>query len=270
MDKLKVAIADDNERMVELLEEVVQMDEGLEVVGKARDGQKLLYMIHQKEPDVVLLDILMPKLDGLAVLEQVRGEKEWKQPAFIVISAFNQQSITQEAFALGADYFLLKPFDTQSVLSRIKSTCYKRKREEEIRRHASVEEAVIAPNILRTNWGRETEVSNLLHDIGIPANIKGYHYLRTAIMMTVDDFEVLNGITKILYPDIAKQYKSTSSRVERALRHAIEIAWERGNVETIDKIFGYTINGEKGKPTNSEFIAMVADKIRWQEGNLGR
>ncbi len=262
MNKLKVAIADDNARMLELLEEIVHMDESLEVIGKARDGQKLLYMIHQKEPDVVLLDILMPKLDGLAVLEQVRGEKGWKQPAFIIVSAFNQQSITEEAFALGADYFLLKPFDANSVLSRIRNTCCKRKKEAENIQYACPAGRTAAE---KYGWERETLVSNMLHDIGIPANIKGYHYLRTAILTTADDFEVLNGITKILYPDIAKRYKSTSSRVERAMRHAIEIAWERGNVDTIDQIFGYTVNGEKGKPTNSEFIAMMADKVRWQE-----
>lgn len=259
MEKLNVAIADDNERMVRLLGEIIKSDEELQVVGTAKDGEEAYEMIKHKEPDVVLLDIVMPKLDGLGVMDKVNHDKTIrKPPAFIMISAIGQEKITEDAFNLGADYYIMKPFDNDMVLNRIKHVKDKSlKRTMDTRKVNAYEKAGEnrKPNL-------EGDVTNIIHEIGVPAHIKGYQYLREAIIMSVNDVEMLNSITKILYPSIAKKYQTTPSRVERAIRHAIEVAWSRGKMDTIDELFGYTINNGKGKPTNSEFIALIADKIR--------
>lgn len=259
MEKLSVAIADDNERMVRLLGQIVRSDDELQVVGTARDGEEAYEMIKSKEPDVVLLDIVMPKLDGLGVMNKVNSDKSMKKhPAFIMISAIGQEKITEDAFDLGAEYFIMKPFDNDMVLSRIKRVRDRNAgRAEAARRVNAYEKAKECnkPNL-------ESVITEIIHEIGVPAHIKGYQYLREAIMMSVNDIEMLNSITKILYPTIAKKYQTTPSRVERAIRHAIEVAWSRGKMDTIDELFGYTINNGKGKPTNSEFIALIADRIR--------
>lgn len=257
MEKLNVAIADDNEILLDMLEEIVGSDEELNVVGKARNGEEVYGIIKNKEPDVVLLDIVMPKMDGLCVMNKVKKDDTIKkQPAFIMISAIGQESITEDAFEMGANYYIMKPFDNEVVLNRIKRTRDKKKNHKIQEKYGSYEKKEVKARNL------EADVTNIIHEIGIPAHIKGYQYLRDAIMMSVDDMEMLNSITKILYPTIAKKYQTTSSRVERAIRHAIEVAWGRGKMDTIDDLFGYTINNGKGKPTNSEFIALIADKIR--------
>ena len=215
-------------------------------------------IIKSKEPDVVLLDIIMPKIDGLTVMDRVNKEPNVKKPAFIVITAVGQEKITEDAFELGADYYILKPFDNEVVLNRIKHLKTKRERNYRDIPRGSIYESRQA--YMERNL--ETDITNLIHEIGVPAHIKGYQYLREAIMMSVQDMEMLNSITKILYPTIAKKYQTTPSRVERAIRHAIEVAWSRGKMDTIDALFGYTVNGGKGKPTNSEFIALIADRIR--------
>jgi two-component system response regulator (stage 0 sporulation protein A) len=259
MEKLNVAIADDNERMVRLLGEIIKSDDELQVVGTAKDGEEAYEMIKHKEPDVVLLDIVMPKLDGLGVMDKVNNDRTIrKHPTFIMISAIGQEKITEDAFNLGADYYIMKPFDNDMVLNRIKHVKNKSsKRNTDMRKVNAYEKAeeTRKPNL-------ESDVTNIIHEIGVPAHIKGYQYLREAIIMSVNDVEMLNSITKILYPSIAKKYQTTPSRVERAIRHAIEVAWSRGKMDTIDELFGYTINNGKGKPTNSEFIALIADKIR--------
>ena len=262
MEKLNVAIADDNEILLDLLEEIVKSDEELDVVGKARNGEEVFGIIKEKEPDVVLLDIVMPKMDGLCVMNKVKKDITIKkQPAFIMISAIGQESITEDAFDMGANYYIMKPFDREVVINRIKRTRDKRKDNRTQERYQAYETIEVKPRNL------EADVTNIIHEIGVPAHIKGYQYLRDAIMMSVDDMEMLNSITKILYPTIAKKYQTTSSRVERAIRHAIEVAWSRGKMDTIDELFGYTINTGKGKPTNSEFIALIADKIRLEYKN---
>lgn len=260
MGILNVAIADDNERMLKLLGDIVRNDADLEVVGMAKDGEEACRMIKEKQPDVVLLDIVMPKLDGLGVLEKIHKDMSIKKhPSFIMITAIGNEKITEQAFLSGADYYIMKPFDNDMVIDRIKQV----KQDLEPARVMEARKAnpyekkeEKAPRIL------ETDVTNIIHEIGVPAHIKGYQYLREAIMMSVDDIEMLNSITKILYPTIAKRYQTTPSRVERAIRHAIEVAWSRGKMDTIDELFGYTIHNGKGKPTNSEFIALIADKIR--------
>lgn len=259
MNKWSIAIADDNERMVEILQGIVHQDEEFQIVGIARNGEEACQVIRDKEPDIVLLDIIMPKLDGLTVMERIGGDSRLqKKPEFVVISAIGQEKITEDAFLLGASYYIMKPFDHEVLLGRIQSLKTDRqKRRSEVRRVAAYETkmAYIERNL-------ETDVTNMIHEIGVPAHIKGYQYLRDAIMMAVEDMNMLNSITKILYPTIAKNHQTTPSRVERAIRHAIEVAWSRGKMDTIDELFGYTVSVGKGKPTNSEFIALIADKIR--------
>ena len=258
MEKLNVAIADDNERMLELLDEIISQDQELEIVGKAVNGEEAYQLIKSKHPDVVLLDIIMPKLDGLSVMDKINHDSELtKHPTFIVITAIGQEKITENAFAMGADYYIMKPFDNEMVINRIKNLRDKNKRGAEIKKVNAYEKKEDY-----TERNLEADVTNIIHEIGVPAHIKGYQYLREAIIMSVNDIEMLNSITKILYPTIAKKYQTTPSRVERAIRHAIEVAWSRGKMDTIDELFGYTINNGKGKPTNSEFIALIADKIR--------
>lgn len=263
MEKLNIAIADDNARMVELLDHIVSSDKELEVVGKAGNGEELLEIIKEKQPDVVLLDMIMPKIDGLTVMDRINHEPDLKKPAFIVISAVSQEKMTEDAFDMGADYYILKPFDNETVVNRIK-----RVRSRGQRSFAKAKKVNAYENkneYMERNL--ETDVTNIIHEVGVPAHIKGYQYLRDAIIMSVNDLEMLNSITKILYPTIAKRHQTTPSRVERAIRHAIEVAWSRGKMDTIDELFGYTVSNGKGKPTNSEFIALIADKIRLEYKN---
>ena len=265
MDKLKVAIADDNECMLRILGDVISNEADLNLVGKATNGEETLNIIREKEPDVVLLDIIMPKLDGLSVMERIRDDKSLKTiPTFIIVSAVGQQGITEDAFNLGANYYIMKPFDNDVLLNRLR--CIKNISKNHF------------PNGLSNNNNNnnelstcqvsdrslESNVTNIIHEIGIPAHIKGYQYLREAILLCIKDNDIINSITKVLYPTIAKKFQTTSSRVERAIRHAIEVAWNRGNTETLNDLFGYTVSNGKGKPTNSEFIALISDKIRLQ------
>ena len=258
MNKLNIAIADDNERMLDLRGNIIHQDKELELVGQAENGKDVYEIIKTKEPDVVLLDIFMPKMDGLTVMEKVNEDQSLKKrPAFIIVSAVGQERITEDAFNLGACYYILKPFDNEILLEKIKDIGNLSGRKHTMRRPAQGQ--TILPNPERN---LEMDVTNIIHEIGVPAHIKGYQYLRDAIILSVDDVEMLNSITKILYPTIAKKHQTTPSRVERAIRHAIEVAWSRGKMDTIDELFGYTVSNGKGKPTNSEFIALIADKIR--------
>ena len=258
MEKLNVAIADDNEKMVEVLSKIIDQDEELKLVGKAHNGEEICNIIKEKQPDVVVLDIIMPKVDGLSVMERFSHDENLKKvPSFIVVSAVGQERITEDAFDLGADYFMLKPFDNKMLLNRIKHirrAGERRVREMNRPRQKEEENTYNSGNL-------ETDVTDIIHEIGVPAHIKGYQYLRDAITMVVKDREMMEAVTKILYPEIAKKNFTSSSRVERAIRHAIEVAWGRGSLEVIDELFGYTISTGKGKPTNSEFIALIADKI---------
>ena len=263
MSGISVAIADDNERILDLLGDVIGSDKDLNLVGKANNGEDAYELIRSKQPDVVLLDLIMPKMDGLSVMEQINHDKEIrKHPNFIVITAIGQERITEKKKKKGANYYILKPFNNEMVLNRVKSA----------RQLLKSEMAGIKTEKLKTDQqsmsvNLEARVTDMIHEIGIPAHIKGYHYLRDAIIMAVDDMDVLNAITKILYPTIAKNHKTTASRVERAIRHAIEVAWSRGKLDTLDDLFGYTVSNGKGKPTNSEFVALIADTIRLEYKN---
>ena len=255
MEQLSVAIADDNQKILNVLGEIVSADKELDLVGKAKNGEEMCQIIKDRQPDVVLLDLIMPKMDGLTVMEKVGQDRTIrKRPYFIVITAVGQEKITEDAFNKGANYYIMKPFNNQMLLERIKS----------VRNMARSSDRKCEDGHAETVSGEnlETRVTNMLHEIGIPAHIKGYQYLRTAIMMTVENNDLINSITKELYPSVAKAYGTTSSRVERAIRHAIEVAWDRGDVDVINSYFGYTVQSTRGKPTNSEFIALVSDKLR--------
>lgn len=257
---LNVAIADDNERILEILGEIIGNDKDLTLVGKANNGEEMYQIIKNKEPDVVLLDLIMPKMDGLKVMEEVNKNKTLKKnPHFIIVTAVGQEKITEEAFRKGASYYIMKPFHNETILNQIKNFQPKS-------HHDNYNIKNTAINVKEVvEYDLEEQVTNMIHEIGIPAHIKGYHYLRDAIMMAVEDMDVLNAITKILYPTVAKKHHTTSSRVERAIRHSIEVAWVRGKLDTLDDLFGYTVSNGKGKPTNSEFIALIADTIRLEQ-----
>ncbi|MEW6172147.1 MAG: sporulation transcription factor Spo0A [Bacillota bacterium] len=246
---VRVVLADDNREFCELLKDFLNQQPDFELVGVAYNGLEAVEVIEETHPDVVILDIIMPHLDGIGVLEKFVGNTLPYRPKIIVLTALGQEAITQRAVELGADYYIVKPFNFSVLASRIR----------QLGDGVSTKTPFIVPSKPRN---LDMAVTNIIHEIGVPAHIKGYHYLRDAILMVVDEINLLGGITKELYPMIAQKYNTTPSRVERAIRHAIELAWDRGNVEAISKFFGYTVNMAKGKPTNSEFIAMIADKLR--------
>lgn len=260
MGRLNVAIADDNDQIMEILETLVNDDKELQLVGKANNGEDMYEIIKEKQPDVVLIDLIMPKMDGLSVMKRVKNDNELEKcPDFIVVTAVGQERITKEAFTKGASYYIMKPFQNELILGSIKNIKDYPVSKPMIKKKAQY----VEPE--DTEIGLETMITELLHEIGIPAHIKGYHYLRDSIIMSIEETDVLNAVTKILYPTVAKRYQTTSSRVERAIRHAIEVAWSRGKLDTLEELFGYTVSNRKGKPTNSEFIALVADTIRLKQ-----
>lgn len=258
MKKIKVCIVDDNRELVGLLEDYISSQEDMEVVGVAHNGQECLDVLEETDPDVLVLDIIMPHLDGLAVLERVREMKKTNLPNVIMLTAFGQEDVTKKAVELGASYFILKPFDLEHLGNHIRQVSGKGS---PIMRKPSSSSGV-RPVVEEKPRNLDASITSIIHEIGVPAHIKGYLYLREAISMVYNDIELLGSITKVLYPDIAKKYNTTASRVERAIRHAIEVAWSRGNIDSISSLFGYTVSMSKAKPTNSEFIAMVADKLR--------
>ena len=258
-EKISVIIVDDNEKVIENIDSALSKDTAIQIIGKAKNGQEAYELIRKSTPDVVILDLIMPKMDGLLLMNKVNEDGAMiKMPFFIITSAISNENVIQDAFGYGAGYYLLKPFETNMIADRVKGVKSYNKRIPETKKIIGAGED--RKHFMERNI--ENDVTSIIHDVGVPAHIKGYQYLREAIIMSVNDNEMLNSITKILYPSIAKKFQTTSSRVERAIRHAIEVAWNRGRMDTIDELFGYTINAEKGKPTNSEFIALIADKIR--------
>ena len=258
-EKISVIIVDDNEKVIENIDSALSKDTAIQIIGKAKNGQEAYELIRKSTPDVVILDLIMPTMDGLSLMNKVNDDGAMiKMPFFIITSAISNENVIQDAFGYGAGYYLLKPFETNMIADRVKGVKSYNKRIPETKKIIGAGED--RKHFMERNI--ENDVTSIIHDVGVPAHIKGYQYLREAIIMSVNDNEMLNSITKILYPSIAKKFQTTSSRVERAIRHAIEVAWNRGRMDTIDELFGYTINAEKGKPTNSEFIALIADKIR--------
>ncbi|MCO7176607.1 sporulation transcription factor Spo0A [Sporolactobacillus kofuensis] len=260
MQTIKVCLTDDNQELILLISEYLKTQDDIEVIGSASNGQDCLEMLKTVAPDVLLLDIIMPHLDGLGVLEQIHSNPDLPKPSIIMLTAFGQEDVTKKAVELGASYFMLKPFDMANLANHIRQVAGKK--DAGTRPVYSTQSASQRPSQADKLHDLNASITDIIHEIGVPAHIKGYMYLREAISMVYHDIELLGSITKVLYPDIAKKYKTTPSRVERAIRHAIEVAWSRGNVESISNLFGYTVSMSKAKPTNSEFIAMVADKLR--------
>ena len=257
LTKVKIAIVDDNRELVKTMEAYFQNHQQIEVVATASNGKMCINMLEEHTVDVLLLDIIMPHLDGLAVLEAMYNDPRHQNTQVIMLTAFGQEDVMKQAVHYGASYFMLKPFEFEQLVQKILH-CAGQKIEIDKR-----------PSILETKGAAKLDqrqldstITSIIKEIGVPAHIKGYAYLREAIQMVYYDIELLGSVTKILYPEIAKKFGTTSSRVERAIRHAIEVAWNRGSYENISELFGYTVHHMKSKPTNSEFIAMIADKIR--------
>lgn len=249
--KLNILIADDNKTFTDKLADFLSAEPYASKIYKAYDGEEAWTLFQAVEPDVVILDIIMPKLDGIGLLKRAAGKNtDFNKTTIICMSLSGNDKTMETVLNMGAKHFLLKPQTPQAISDVIKALAGEAHQEN--------------TQVVKNNADLETIVTDIIHDLGVPAHIKGYHYIRTAIMMVVENMDMLNYITKRLYPEIAKQYRTTSSRVERAIRHSIEVAWTRGHQETMNEIFGYTIQTYKGKPTNSEFIAMVADRIRLQ------
>lgn len=253
MEKLKVLIIDDDEKYAKTISEHIRAQDDMTSCGIATDGEEGYNMILETKPDAVILDIILPKLDGIGILRRMSLASEMdNKPQILVSSASTLSNLYDMATRYGASYYMIKPQRLESVCDAVRDMCGVKR-----------DFAPKSPSGIREDtYDLETMVTEFIHELGVPAHIKGYHYLRTAIMMVVKDMDLLNYITKELYPEIAKAYKTTSSRVERAIRHSIEVAWTRGKPQTMNEVFGYTINTGKGKPTNSEFIAMIADRIR--------
>ena len=253
-EKIRVLVADDNREFSATLVNYLSNESDMEVVAVARDGNEAYENIINTKPDIAILDIIMPHLDGLGVLEKLNESNMDKKPMCIILSAVGQDKITQKAINLGAQYYIVKPFDISVLVKRIKEIKYYQPtqfKNNYISREIKAQYIDISPEDKKNEENLEALVTNVIHEVGVPA-----------IIMVVNNIDVINQITKQLYPDIAKKYETTPSRVERAIRHAIEVAWGRGQTETVESIFGYTVSAAKGKPTNSEFIAMIADKLR--------
>ena len=239
--KRTVLLADANKEFRTMLGEAVDNSEDFTVMGSAGNGGEALDLLAKELPDVAVIEAVLPVMDGLALLRRVR--ELGNDTKVILMSSFTSADMQAEAAVLGASYFLPKPFAVETLLDRMRS-------------------------FFRAGGGApdhgaqmKNQVTAVIHEIGVPAHIKGYQYLREAILIAVDDMDVINAVTKALYPAVAKRFNTTPSRVERAIRHAIEVAWDRGDIETLQKYFGYTVSNTKGKPTNSEFIAMIADRL---------
>ena len=264
-EKITILIADDNPDFSQTLARYIEKQEDMEVIGMAKDGLEAVDMIANTIPDIALIDIIMPHLDGIGVLEKLNKLNLTNRPTCIMLSAVGQDKITQRAVSLGAEYYVVKPFDIEILIDRIrqvKNYVPVNGNNNFIIKEAKSKYIEIPEAKKKEKQSLEALVTNVIHEVGVPAHIKGYQYLREAIIMVVNDIDVINQITKSLYPQIAAKYNTTPSRVERAIRHAIEVAWGRGQQDIVENIFGYTISAAKGKPTNSEFIAMIADKLR--------
>ncbi len=253
--KIRVLMADANPDLCALISDLMDAEDDLELVASAASGDEAINLMEQLKPDVLLLELILPKSDGLDVLQRMQAMD--LDCRVIVLTGFYNASMVTECSALGADYFMSKPCDPALLFSRIRQVV-----------------GINTPSLpstgvdcranspaARAEANLEAVVTDIIHEIGVPAHIKGYQYLREAIILTINNMDMINAVTKVLYPEVAKKFSTTPSRVERAIRHAIEVAWDRGDIEVLQKFFGYTVSNIKGKPTNSEFIAMIADYL---------
>ena len=249
-NKIKVLIADDNKEFCAQCSALLRTY-GYETVVAPKDGFRVVELVEENQPNIVLLDVFMPRLDAIGVMKTIRESQISVQPLFMMMSTFDNPVLERELLNSGASYYFLKPFDTDVLVERIvQISGYKKA------------DILDLPGAGKLQPDLEMMVTEIIHQIGVPAHIKGYHYLRESILLAVNNADIINSVTKQLYPTVAKKFCTTSSRVERAIRHAIEVAWDRGDVDILNSYFGYTIHNGRGKPTNSEFIAMIADKLR--------
>lgn len=247
----RVLVADAEEEYRRIFLDALRGEGDISVVGETGDGQELVRLARETDPDVIVMDLVLAHMDGMEALDELR-KQEGRRARILVVSSFIRGSVAELAAEKGVDYFMMKPCRFSAIAERIRQLSAPAGRSEpEMPERQSMERLV----------------TGIIHEIGVPAHIKGYQYLREAILITVDDMDVINAVTKVLYPEVAKRFNTTASRVERAIRHAIEVAWDRGDLETLQKYFGYTVNAVKGKPTNSEFIAMIADRLVLQFGD---
>ena len=256
MDKqVTVMIADNGEEFCSGLTSALQQSEGFQVLGTASDGEQAVRMVQERKPDILVLDMMLAKKDGIGVLKALSPMEH--KPVVLATSGFITEYVASAAANLGVRYLMLKPCDMTALVERLEEIRGGTGSQQDGVRHSGPVDI-------------ETMVTNIIHEIGVPAHIKGYQYLREAIMLAVEDMDVINAITKVLYPQVAKTFGTTPSRVERAIRHAIEVAWDRGDLDTLQRFFGYTVSNTKGKPTNSEFIALIADKLQLQLKAVGQ
>ena len=248
-NQVTVMIADNAEEFCTGLTAQLQRASGFRVVGTANDGEQAVRMIGEKQPQILVLDMMLAKRDGISVLKAISSME--RRPTVLATSGFITEYVAQAAANLGVQYLMLKPCDMTALTERL----------EEMR---GGQDKKLPQNRPSGKQSIEAMVTSIIHEIGVPAHIKGYQYLREAIIIAVNDMDVINAITKVLYPQVAKAFQTTPSRVERAIRHAIEVAWDRGDLDTLQRFFGYTVSNTKGKPTNSEFIALIADKLQLQ------
>ena len=243
-NKIAVVVADANEEFRTALEQALEATGEFEVVGSAPDGPAAYSLLNEYKPRLLVMDLLLPGLDGFGLLEQ--AEKAKLEPKTVIVSALYRDQVVAQAMDKGVAFFMPKPCELTSLLDQMRRAVNEGEESED------------------ESQALEREVTAVIHEVGVPAHIKGYQYVREAIVIAVQDMDVINAVTKVLYPEVARRYSTTPSRVERAVRHAIEVAWDRGDLETLQRYFGYTVSNTKGKPTNSEFIAMIADRIRLQ------
>ncbi len=250
-NQIKILISDENKDFCTQCSSLLR-SYGFDTAVAPKDGLKVLDMVERYQPDIVLMDVFMPNLDAIGVMQETRRLSLEREPTFLVIAPYDNGQLGRQLMSSGAAYFFLKPFDMDVLIERI----------------VQLSGAQNKQNVTVLDRGRSAEpdlemmVTEIIHQIGVPAHIKGYHYLRESILLCIRDAEVINSVTKVLYPTVAKKFGTTASRVERAIRHAIEVAWDRGDVDTLNSYFGYTIHNGRGKPTNSEFIAMISDKLK--------
>lgn len=254
LKKSKILIADSDESFCAEVSEFLSSFDDVEVLGFVTNGKDAYHKIINSKPDVVITGIVMSNIDGLGVIKKINEARMENKPSFIVVTAVNNDMLMQKAMDLGAKYYLMRPVDYSVLIELIRENTLSKKR---------------GLSLPGQEYNTELRITETIQRIGIPAHIKGYHYIRTAITMMTEDMELAHSVTKVLYPAVAKKYDTTPQRVERAIRHAIEVAWNRGDPSVLNEMFGYTIDSERGKPTNSEFIAMISDKIRLEYALAG-
>ena len=254
--RLKILISEDcTDFSREALDMLRQNSMDLSFLPK--DGFKIIELIENSCPDVVIMDLFMPRIDAIGIITAIRKNQQIEMPIFMVVSNFSRPTLEKEVLSAGAECFLIKPITCSDIIEKINQISYQKTKTK-----ANVSKINESNILISEGKNMEIKITEILHQIGVPAHIKGYQYLRSSIMMSVENPDIINAVTKQLYPSVAKKFDTTSSRVERAIRHAIEVAWDRGDVDILNSYFGYTIHNSRGKPTNSEFIAMISDKLR--------